>query len=73
MSSAYKLAMLPIGSSGERIVTRYAATVVARWCLMTAASGGICTYIAGHVFKSARTFKTAGHSREASNTGSKSA
>ena len=54
-------------------VTRYAAIVVTRLCLRTAASGGICTYIAGHVFKSARTFKTAGHLREASNTGSKSA
>jgi hypothetical protein len=52
MLSAYKLAMLLIGLSGERSVTRYAAIVVSRLCLMTAASEGICTSIADPVFKS---------------------
>jgi hypothetical protein len=60
MSRAYKHEMLLIGLSDERGVTPYAAIVVSHLCLMTAASGGICTYIAGHVFKSARTPKTAG-------------
>jgi hypothetical protein len=58
-SSAYKLAMLLIGLSGEWSVTRYAAIVVSRLCSMTAAGEGICTSIAGRVFKSARTRKTA--------------
>ena len=58
-SSAYKPAMLLIGPSDERSVTRYVAIVVTRLCLMTAASGGICTYFAGRVFKSAKTPKTA--------------
>jgi len=51
--------MLLIGLSDELIVTHYAAIVVTRLCLMTAASEGICTYIAGRVFKSAGTPKTA--------------
>ena len=59
MSSAFRLETLLIELSGELIVIRYAAVVVIRLCLMTAASGGICTYIAGHVFKSERTPKTA--------------
>jgi hypothetical protein len=60
MSSAYKLAMLLIGLGGDWSVIPYAAIVVTHLYLMTAAGGGICTYIAGHVFKSARTPKTAG-------------
>jgi membrane protein YqaA with SNARE-associated domain len=59
MWSALGLATLLIELSGELIVIRCAALVAARLCLMTAVSGGICTYIAGHVFKSARTPKTA--------------
>ena len=59
MRSAFRLVILLIGLRGERGVIRYAAVVDARLCLMTAASGGICTYIAGRVFKSARTPKTA--------------
>jgi hypothetical protein len=59
MSSAYKLAMLLIGLGGDWSVIPYAAIVVTHLYLMTAAGGGICTYIAGHVFKSARTPKTA--------------
>ena len=54
-----KLAMLLIGSGDERSAIRIVKIAVSRWCSMTAASGGICTYIAGRVCKSARTPKTA--------------
>jgi hypothetical protein len=58
MSSAFRLVTLLIELSGERSVTRCAVIVVTRLCLMTAAHGGIYTYIADRVFKSARTPKT---------------
>jgi hypothetical protein len=58
-SSVSKLGTSLIGSSDERSAIRIVEIAVSRWCLMTTASGGICTYIADRVFKSARTPKTA--------------
>ena len=43
MSGAYKLAMLLIGLSDERIVTRFVVAVVCHSSLTTAAQGVTCT------------------------------
>jgi len=60
MSSAYKLAMLLIGLSDERIVTRFVVTVVCHSSLTTGTQGVTCTPSALRAGPSGSGPKTAG-------------
>ena len=60
MSSASKLAMLLIGLSDERVVTRYVVTVVCHSSLTTAVSSATCTPTALRAGQSGSGRRTAG-------------